>query len=136
VNTVLRVPTKATTIRLDPALLTWVDSYATERGANRTQIIEAAVRSFRDDARRGVPELPPPASSAPQGKGALEEPSATARPERSAPAAPRAPQRKAVIAPFDLNPVEDPGAVRARDDRLAAIQARQAKLNAAKARGG
>lgn len=52
-----RVPTS---IRLPEELLTWLDAYAEQRGVSRGQLIEASVAGLRQDAERGVPDLPAP----------------------------------------------------------------------------
>lgn len=44
-------------VRLDPALVEWLDGYAEKRGVSRQVLLESAIDSFVDDAERGVPEL-------------------------------------------------------------------------------
>jgi hypothetical protein len=46
--------------RLDPELLDWADAYARERGSTRTEVVEAGLRSLREDSGRSVPDLEPP----------------------------------------------------------------------------
>jgi hypothetical protein len=46
-------------LRLDPGLVEWADSYARERASTRTEVIEAGLRSLREDAGRSVPDLEP-----------------------------------------------------------------------------
>jgi hypothetical protein len=44
-------------LRLDPDLVDWADAYALSRASTRTEVIEAGLRSLRDDAERSVPDL-------------------------------------------------------------------------------
>jgi hypothetical protein len=51
------VGTKMVSLRLDEGLLEWATGYARERGVSRTGVVEAALRGFREDCARGVPDL-------------------------------------------------------------------------------
>jgi hypothetical protein len=44
-------------LRVDEELLGWATGYAAERGVSRTSVVEAALRSLREDAAGGVPDL-------------------------------------------------------------------------------
>jgi hypothetical protein len=44
-------------LRLDAELAAWLDSYSLERGVKKIVLVEAALRSFREDCEAGVPEL-------------------------------------------------------------------------------
>jgi hypothetical protein len=44
-------------LRVDEELLGWATGYAKERKVSRTSVVEAALRSFREGAARGVPDL-------------------------------------------------------------------------------
>jgi hypothetical protein len=46
-------------LRLDRELVDWADGYARSRGSTRTEVVEAGLRSLREDARAGVPDLEP-----------------------------------------------------------------------------
>jgi hypothetical protein len=48
----------AVAVRLDPEVVEWADAYAKERGVSRQAVLEGAVLDFREDAQRGVPDLP------------------------------------------------------------------------------
>jgi hypothetical protein len=75
--------------RLDSDLLRWVGEYAEERGWSRTLVVEEALRSFRGDARGGVPDAPLEEVSG------GSEPYVPAPPRAAAPAARRVvPERK------------------------------------------
>jgi Ribbon-helix-helix protein, copG family len=56
---VARKTTVAT--KVDADLADWLDAYAKERGASKSSLVEAAIRSLRDDAARGVPDVAPKA---------------------------------------------------------------------------
>lgn len=92
--------------RLEADLLRWVDEYAKHRGWTRTLVLEEALRSFRQDVRGGVPDLPTRVDAVAR--------EAEQR-ERSVTPANRPPQRPA---PVDY------------------AMERQRKLNEAKERGG
>jgi hypothetical protein len=47
-------------LRLGRELVDWADAYARSRGSTRTEVVEAGLRSLREDARAGVPDLEPP----------------------------------------------------------------------------
>jgi hypothetical protein len=47
-------------LRLDRELLKWADGYARSRGSTRTEVVEAGLRSLREDAGRSVPDLEKP----------------------------------------------------------------------------
>jgi hypothetical protein len=49
--------TKMVSLRVDEELLGWATGYAKERGVSRTSVVEAALRSLREDAAGGVPDL-------------------------------------------------------------------------------
>jgi hypothetical protein len=49
--------TKMVSLRVDEELLGWATGYAKERGVSRTSVVEAALRSLREDCARGVPDL-------------------------------------------------------------------------------
>jgi hypothetical protein len=46
-------------VRLGDGLVEWVDGYAKKRGVSRTEVLNAAVREFRDACEGGVPEVKP-----------------------------------------------------------------------------
>lgn len=48
-------------VRVDPELLAWADGYAKLRGSTRTDILDAALREFREACGGGVPDVPVPA---------------------------------------------------------------------------
>jgi hypothetical protein len=48
---------KMVSVRLDDGLIGFLDEYAKARGASRTDIVAAALRSFLEDTRTGVPEI-------------------------------------------------------------------------------
>jgi hypothetical protein len=52
-------------LRLDRELVDWADAYARSRGSTRTEVVEAGLRSLREDARAGVPDLGEPAPVVP-----------------------------------------------------------------------
>jgi hypothetical protein len=54
-------------LRVDPDLLAWADGYAESRGASRTALFDAALRSLRDDAGRGPIDLPEKKGGPPTG---------------------------------------------------------------------
>jgi Arc/MetJ-type ribon-helix-helix transcriptional regulator len=54
---VLQVATTGISVRVPEPLLDWLDEYAKQRGASRTEVIETALVGFREDTERGVPEL-------------------------------------------------------------------------------
>jgi hypothetical protein len=47
-------------LRLDRELVDWADGYARSRGSTRTEVVEAGLRSLREDAERSVPDLEKP----------------------------------------------------------------------------
>lgn len=49
---------KLVSMRLESELASWVESYREERGWSRAELIDAALRSFRQDTERSVPSLP------------------------------------------------------------------------------
>lgn len=49
---------KLVSMRLESGLADWVESYRESRGWSRAELIDAALRSYREDTVRGVPELP------------------------------------------------------------------------------
>jgi hypothetical protein len=51
------VASKMVSLRVDEELLGWATGYAKERKVSRTSVVEAALRSFREGAARGVPDL-------------------------------------------------------------------------------
>lgn len=48
---------KVLSVRVDVALAEWVDEYAEQRGVSRQVLLENALRDFKDDCARGVPEF-------------------------------------------------------------------------------
>jgi predicted transcriptional regulator len=48
---------KVLSLRVPEELAAWADEYAKERGVTRQALLEAAIESYRADARTGVPEL-------------------------------------------------------------------------------
>jgi hypothetical protein len=48
----------AVAVRLDPVVVEWADAYAKERGVSRQAVLEGAVLDFREDAERGVRDVP------------------------------------------------------------------------------
>jgi hypothetical protein len=82
-------------IRVEPELAEWAVAYAVERGSTKTAVYEAALRSLREDAGRGVPDLEQ--ASGPghgtAGVAAREQRAGNAVEARPAPAAGRAKQR-------------------------------------------
>lgn len=51
---------KVLSVRVDDDLAQWVESYAQQRDASRTQVHEAALVAFRGLCETGVPDLPEP----------------------------------------------------------------------------
>jgi hypothetical protein len=51
------VGTKMVSLRVDEELLGWATGYAAEREVSRSELLESALVSFREDCDRGVPEL-------------------------------------------------------------------------------
>lgn len=49
--------TKMVSLRLEEGLLAWADAYAEGRGVSRSELLEQAVLSYKDDCDRGVPEF-------------------------------------------------------------------------------
>lgn len=49
---------KVASFRLDTELLDWVAQYASSRGASQGTVVESALRSFKEESERGVPDLP------------------------------------------------------------------------------
>jgi hypothetical protein len=49
---------KVKSFRLRTDLLSWVESYAAERGSTQVAVLEQALESLRADAEGGVPDLP------------------------------------------------------------------------------
>jgi 3-deoxy-D-arabino-heptulosonate 7-phosphate (DAHP) synthase class II len=49
--------TKVLSLRVADDLAEWASAYAKERGVTRQALIEGALRSFREDCARGVPDL-------------------------------------------------------------------------------
>lgn len=48
---------KVLSLRVPDELAEWADSYAQSRGVTRQELLENAVRDFREDCESGVPEL-------------------------------------------------------------------------------
>jgi hypothetical protein len=46
-------------LRAEDGLADWAVEYAKQRGVPTAEVVSAALRSFREDASRGVPELEP-----------------------------------------------------------------------------
>jgi hypothetical protein len=55
-------------------LARWVDDYASERGVSRSEILQAALRGLREDAKSGVPDLPAPEPPQPSRPGRTRVP--------------------------------------------------------------
>lgn len=51
---------KLVSTRLEDELAEWVESYRVSRGWSRAELIDAALRSYRQVTRSGVPDLPAP----------------------------------------------------------------------------
>jgi hypothetical protein len=51
------VGTRMVSLRVEEGLLEWATGYAKQREVSRSALMEAALRSLRDDAVRGVPEI-------------------------------------------------------------------------------
>jgi hypothetical protein len=47
-------------LRLDRELVDWADGYAKQRGVPTAEVVSAAIRAFREDAERSVPDLEKP----------------------------------------------------------------------------
>lgn len=60
--------TRVVSSRVPEDLAAWADSYAKERGWTRQALLEAALRSFREGCRRGVPDSPPSPASVGRGE--------------------------------------------------------------------
>lgn len=48
---------KVVSVRLPEELAEWVESYAKQRGVERTVLLESAIVAFKEDCDTGVPEL-------------------------------------------------------------------------------
>jgi hypothetical protein len=49
--------TRMVSLRVEEGLLEWATGYAAQRQVSRSALMEAALKSLRDDAERGVPEI-------------------------------------------------------------------------------
>lgn len=74
---------------MDVGLADWADAYAAERGVTRTAVYELALRSLREDARAGVPDL-----EEPSGERAGDSAPGASGGRSPRPAVPRAPVRE------------------------------------------
>jgi hypothetical protein len=57
---------KLVSLRLEDELAEWVDSYRVSRGWARAELIDAALRSYREETLTGVPDLPVVARPTPE----------------------------------------------------------------------
>jgi hypothetical protein len=73
-------------LRLDAELAAWLDSYSLERGVKKIVLVEAALRSFREDCEAGVPDLPEVSAPAGRVRRAGGDPSVSRRVVEPSPA--------------------------------------------------
>lgn len=54
------MPKQVLSARVAEELTGWLDDYAKQRSSNRAEVLEAALRSFREDCESGTPDLEAP----------------------------------------------------------------------------